>query len=67
MKNIRQKNQDTKQGLEGLINQQTQQHLYHQEKLRKQVVSRYLQFNASLSDQERRQIKRFIEQYSIVS
>jgi len=67
MKDIREKNQSIKRGLEGLINQHTQQHLYHQSKLRKQVVSQYLQFNASLSSQEKSQIKHFVEQYAIVS
>lgn len=63
MKDIRQTNQTIKQGLETLINQQTQQHLYHQEKLRNQVVSQYLQFNACLSEQERQQIKHFVAQH----
>mgnify|MGYP006939819263 CR=1 FL=1 len=67
MKDIRQKNQSIKLGLEDIINQQTQQHLYHQSKLRKQVVSQYLQFNASLSAQEKSQIKHFVEQYAIIS
>lgn len=62
MRSIRQINDQIKQGLEGIISQQRQQHLFHQTKLREQVVSKYLQFNACLSEQERRQIKQFIEQ-----
>lgn len=64
MKSIKQINKQIKQGLEGLIHQQTQQHLYHQTKLREKVVSQYQQFNACLSEQEKVQIKHFIEQYS---
>ncbi|WP_438465427.1 hypothetical protein [Marinomonas sp. PE14-40] len=64
MKSVRQINDQIKLGLEGIISQQKQQHLYHQTKLREQVVSKYLQFNACLSEQERRQIKQFIEQHA---
>ena len=60
MKSIKQINREVKQGLEALIYQQKQQHLCHQEKLREQVVTQYLQFNASLSEQEKDKIRAFI-------
>lgn len=64
MNKIKRTNSLIKHALEDLICQHKQQHLYHQEKLRKQVIAQYLQFNACLSQQERQEIKRFVDQNS---